>query len=375
MAVNASIQYLDGIAKPQRKPVASDPDWPREARALVDDLLQRSPLLYWVDFLLSVSAGWACIAIYFLAPAWSAEQIVAFLAAGVLFYRVGTFMHEIVHMTPEQMPWFKRAWNALFGIPLLMPWVMYRNHVVHHNAHKFGTRDDGEYLPLGASPLRETLLYMAQVPWLPLFMVARFGVIGPLSHFNRRFREWTLVHVTAATTNPYYARRLPARDERNLSICEWLCFAWLALLATLLVRGVIQWHHVGMVYLLMGYALGMNWIRNLAAHAYVNDGRTMTLAAQVEDSINVTGMSPLTVMMFPVGLRYHALHHLFPSLPYHNMGKAHRRLMERLPEHSAYRRLNRVSFLEAVGDLWRSAAETPPEHSAMRAWRSPPSGP
>src|SRR5690606_28017846 len=98
----------------------------------------------------------------------------------------------------------------------------------------------------------------------------------------------------------------------------------------------------------------------------------MSLPEQVADSINVTGQTWLTVVMFPVGLRYHALHHLFPFLPYHNLGKAHRRLMEQLPADSPYREVNCDSYFTAVARLWRSARGTSPAQSALGLWRSPP---
>jgi fatty acid desaturase len=109
-------------------------------------------------------------------------------------------------------------------------------------------------------------------------------------------------------------------------------------------------------------------VRNLAAHHYVNAGERMTLAAQIADSINITGQTWLTVLMFPVGLRYHALHHLFPALPYHRMGEAHRRLMEGLPPEAGYRATSCESFFSAAARLWRSASRTAPRRSAMRAW-------
>jgi hypothetical protein len=60
--------------------------------------------------------------------------------------------------------------------------------------------------------------------------------------------------------------------------------------------------------------------------------------------------------LFPVGLRYHGLHHLLPSLPYHSLGIAHRRLMAQLPADSPYRSTIRGGFLETAGELWRSAS-------------------
>jgi fatty acid desaturase len=54
----------------------------------------------------------------------------------------------------------------------------------------------------------------------------------------------------------------------------------------------------------------------------------------------------------PVGLRYHALHHLFPSLPYHNLGKAHRRLMRELPADSPYRQTESPHLWASLRLLW-----------------------
>ncbi|HLS87717.1 MAG TPA: fatty acid desaturase [Burkholderiales bacterium] len=353
-------------------PARDAPAWLAEARGLVADLFRRSPALYWTDLLLSAMGAWACAAVFLVAPGWSATQLAAYAAAIVLFFRAGTFIHELVHMPRDEMPWFGRVWNLLVGIPLLMPWILYRNHVDHHNIRHFGTPRDGEYLPLAASPLRETLKYLAQAPLLPLFMAVRLGVLGPVSWLHRGLREWVLTRASAAVSNPHYARRFPRRDEAHLFIVEALSAAWLAALATLLLTGLIAPVHLLKGYLLLAGALSLNWIRNLAAHGYANRGGQVSHVGQMSDSINITGQTWLTALLFPVGLRYHALHHLFPSLPYHNLGEAHRRLTERLPREAPYHGTARTSFFAAVAELWRSAAATPAERSAMQAWLRKP---
>jgi fatty acid desaturase len=68
----------------------------------------------------------------------------------------------------------------------------------------------------------------------------------------------------------------------------------------------------------------LNQIRTLVAHRWENEGDPLTVTAQYLDSTNVPdGVLPW--IWAPVGLRFHALHHLLPSLPYHSLAEAHRR--------------------------------------------------
>ena len=53
---------------------------------------------------------------------------------------------------------------------------------------------------------------------------------------------------------------------------------------------------------------------------------------------------PLTLLFFPFSIRYHALHHLFPSMPYHNLKRAHDHLVRTLPSDSPYHALDRPSW-------------------------------
>jgi len=55
------------------------------------------------------------------------------------------------------------------------------------------------------------------------------------------------------------------------------------------------------------------------------------------------------------GLRYHGLHHLLPSLPYHGLGAVHRALLAELPADSPYRRAEAGGLVAALRELLGSA--------------------
>ena len=106
-------------------------------------------------------------------------------------------------------------------------------------------------------------------------------------------------------------------------------------------------------------ALTLNAIRTLGAHRYTGDGHTdMSFTDQLQDSTNIHDNAWITELWGPVGTRYHALHHLFPALPYHAMPEAHRRLMAQLPAGSPYHETVEPSLTAALRKLWRLSAES-----------------
>ena len=82
----------------------------------------------------------------------------------------------------------------------------------------------------------------------------------------------------------------------------------------------------------------------------------MNFVDQLLDSVNYPNHRWITGVWGPVGSRFHALHHLFPTLPYHNAAAAHRALMANLPETSPYRQTIARSLTGALLNLLRRSA-------------------
>jgi fatty acid desaturase len=345
------------------------------ARRAVGDLFTPDPRIYWADLLASLVVGYAAAAVHLVAPVGSAVQLAAWLLSGCALFRSSVFMHEIVHFRRGEMTGFTVAWNLLFGIPFLMPSFLYEHHLAHHNVRHYGTPRDAEYLPLAGGSLLGVAAFLAEIFLLPLLALVRFLVVAPVSFLHPGLRRFALERCSPLVINPWHRRSIPEDAPRRLwAAVELACMAQAVLFCALpFIASVhvgswsvaLGWPALVKIYLLAVLALGLNHVRTLAAHRYRGTGDAMSMAEQLADSVNVEGRTPLVTLFFPVGLGYHALHHLFPSIPYHNLGRAHRRIMAELPDWRAYRDATCRSFsavlAELLGDVRRStAAPRPP---------------
>ena len=328
-----------------------------DARHIVKDLFTPNPVIYWADFLLSLAGANICfVLVRRVLPPYSLSQAVAFVISGLLFYRIVLFNHELVHLRDKTFRGFRIAWNLLCGIPLLMPSFMYYTHVDHHMRKHFATERDGEYLPLGAQSPWHLLVYLCQPFVVPIIAVARFLVLAPLSWLSPTFRQFVHRRASSMVMDPTYVRPLPPRQVlRIFRLQEFSCFLWAASLATLLIMGKVPFGFLPTAYLLSVFILFMNALRTLGAHRYTNTGEEVTFVDQLLDSVNYPNHPLVSSLWAPVGLRFHALHHLFPTLPYHNLAKAHERLMAELPADSPYRLTESPSLRASLVQLWCNA--------------------
>jgi fatty acid desaturase len=350
-----------------------------EARYIVRDLFTPNPLIYWADFLISWLVAMVCFALVQRFPLFSWQQIALFLVSSILIYRVALFIHEIVHLRTGTFKVFRFVWNMLCGIPFLVPSFLYYTHLDHHRRAHFGTARDGEYIPLGQQSPWAILWYLCQPFFVPALAVIRFLVLTPLTWFDGPIRHWVYTRASSMVMDPAYVRPLPTKGMlRVWRLQEFFVFLFCVTVGVFIVRGIMldppeaAYHHavLPLGFLVQAYATGfficlVNNIRTLGAHRFTNDGRELTFVEQLLDSVNYPKFSIIAEMWGPVGLRYHALHHLFPSLPYHNLGRAHERLMAELPADSPYRQTNSDSLRQSLKRLWTASCEARQRRQAV----------
>lgn len=325
------------------------------AAAIGRDLGRIEPRLYWIDLGLTALVAYAAFgAAMFLPFGWMAgiSGIVCLLA----FYRGISFIHELAHARGGALPGFRSVWNLLFGVPLLMPSFMYDDvHIIHHMRASYGTPDDPEYLPLATMGRGYVCGFVALSALAPFGLLLRFALLSPLGLLDRRLRRRVITRYSSLAINPSFRRRAPSGAfRREWIFLEAVTSLWAMTIVIATMFGAVAPRTL-VTALLIGSGVALiNQVRTTAAHLWENgDGRRMTLSEQYLDSVNVPPPATLPALWAPVGLRYHGLHHLLPSVPYHNLGEAHRRLRDRSPAGSSFHRADHSGLIAVLRRLLR----------------------
>lgn len=329
-----------------------------EARAIAKRFSRPKPIIYWIDFLVSISIAWSFFFLAVTAQAFSALQIVAVIVSALAHYRAVIFIHELAHLKRGTFTAFRAIWNISSGIPLMVPSFSYTGvHIDHHRPGIYGFKEDGEYVPFATGKPWRIVGYLLQIFALPLLMAARFIILTPLSYFHPPLRRLLWQRLSSLVIDLNYKRPPPAKqDDESWRLQEFGAFVFGAGVIALVVADILPIAFIGVWYAVALTIFLLNSLRTLAAHAYRNPGdQLMTRSDEFLDSVNVPGIPFVSALWAPVGLRFHATHHLFPSMPYHELEKAHEALIKELPDNSAYLSASRKSLFDALLRLWREA--------------------
>lgn len=255
-------------------------------------------------------------------PVWYL-RIPGYVLISLVIHGMSNFMHEGIHGTLFRHKQFDRLFGFVMGAPSMFTVTAYGvNHLLHHK-HTRTEQDPDDIRNFTADPRRLSLLYYLWLFFGMTFYVGRVSWVA-MSHGT------------------------PAERTRMVTERLILTVAGLGLLAASWwwgFFGVVM--QVWIIPLLIASFYGN--VRGWAEHTLTDPGHPLTTTRTVTSN-------PLFSFL-NINLNYHLEHHLFPGVPWYNLPKVHRILLDdyRAAGASVYRSYARFLF-----DAFRTGINGPP---------------
>ena len=281
---------------------------PTLSREDLTRLRVRDPLQTGV-YLASVGAGIVlAVGLNVCAPG-PVTLVAAFVLIGGLQHHLSIVHHEAVHHLLFASRWWNEVIGCVAAYSIGFTMAYRRQHFDHHKL--LGTDRDPDlpnYRP-----------YPATLSVLLLAIAKDLSGIAAVTQFMRQSRQ---------TPRPPSTDEFSSKSRRDL---VGLATAQLGVLGAFWAVGHPTLYFTLWLLPLVTLAKTLTHLRNIARHAQVRDVGDPELSRY-----RTTLVGPIERFFFaPMNFNYHAEHHFYPMIPWHNLPEAHRLLSG----HPAYARV------------------------------------
>jgi fatty acid desaturase len=328
----------------------------KDITTIIADLQQPSLSIFYFDLACCVTL--AALGLYLSRPLDGSLACVFGIAiASLAVYRASYFPHEISHHR-KYLSRFEIVWNLTVGFSTLSPSFMHYNHFGHHASCSSGTDEDVEYIARYLLGARGAAVLLTGCLLLPFVHCARFLVLQPVAWLSPSVRAWTDKNLSSYGNFGFAKSTGPAPAEwRSWRLQEIGCFVFVAFAAAAIIFGLWPAAGVLRLYIILVLVLVLHSIRVIITNRYESGGLAQDRLEQFFDAYNVTCNRPLSYLaaslLAPIGLGLHALHHLAPQVPYHNLAEAHSRIDAAVPKNSIYHSVESPGFVRVIMDFVR----------------------
>lgn len=222
------------------------------------------------------------------------------LPQGVLIVFLFTTLHETIHETAFRTPWLNRAVATVSGFLLLLPPAWFRFFHFAHHRHTHDPDNDPELMSPKPETMWQYLKYLSGVPyWTGMAKVVATNAAG------RNADEF-----------------VPAKGRDKVTVeARWFVAGYAAITIASAAMGTTAALWAWIVPALVGQPF-------LRAYLLAEHTRCPHVANMLENTR--TTFTTRIVRFVAWNMPYHAEHHSYPAVPFHQLPRFHRIVAEHL---------------------------------------------